>query len=267
MVTVTVAARDGSGKMAESRVTVKEVPPDPGGNGGGIGITGGGGNSESNGASIWQRIGQWIVRYIFFGWAWQKDPIASTEEQKVNQAMKEKVASAINAYSNWGRMTANERQAALTELLGQAETILGVSKQNIAFHNLGVHSDGSITMGIYYTSAGPLETTTETVQIAAKTMVINTHTRAIGSADIRKTVFHEVRHAYQSEAREDINKHVVSEATYDFWADSYRRTVEKDGWIAYLSSPREWDARQLAGQSHKYNGKNVTPVYSGNWPS
>ena len=222
-------------------------------------------------ASLWDQIVEvlssiwnFIVTYIFFGWLWQKKPL--TAEQSANQSMKDRAASAINTYSSWGRMTMEQRQAALTDLLGQAETILGVEPQNIEFHNYGVYASGGISMGRYYPDAGTLATTTGTVQIAAKTMVINTHPEAIGREYIRSTVFHEIRHAYQSEAREDINKHVVSQTTYNYWADIYLKTVE-DGMEAYMSSPREWDARQLAGQSHMYNGRNVTPVYRANWPS
>jgi len=104
------------------------------------------------------------------------------------------------------------------------------------------------------------------------------------SYEIIKTIFHEVRHAYQHESVLKKNNHIVNSKTIQWWAKNlpqgYEGFTGKDEseWYynvaataKYLGQPIEWDAKKFAKQEKEYTdyydqyGTAIIPDYRGSW--
>jgi len=91
---------------------------------------------------------------------------------------------------------------------------------------------------------------------------------------IQYILLHEMRHAYQKIARDSAGPNgwgSVTSTTIAWWQSAFARNSTDDGFEAYVSNPREWDARQFTqdpAAMHKIldnNTRVVTPTYFGQW--
>ena len=96
---------------------------------------------------------------------------------------------------------------------------------------------------------------------------IRINTAKFDTPEIRKTVVHECRHAYQWETVQGIEKHVVSNQTIDEWRksfDTYSQDTSDYG--AYAAQTIEYDAYSFAQQYLEASvGGRYGPPYTGSW--
>ena len=177
------------------------------------------------------------------------------QEQMVDHYMSEMCQSLMDKdeYSEetWNKATPEERKAMLTRFMREVNAIMGTDvNPDITFTDLGSGTRGQYTWG------------TNSVTLNSRYLK--------GGGDtymIFRTLIHEMRHCYQHTAVDNPGKFMVSEETLRQWGENFKsgnyKTVQKDGYDAYVTQPIEWDAKNFAGQKQDVAG--YDPEYRGSW--
>jgi hypothetical protein len=153
------------------------------------------------------------------------------------------------SYVNWKSADIDERKEILEKLVDQVSEEMGLSKKvKLKFEKKAENLNGSYLH-------------------SKRTVTINSNRLDDdNSYNLLRTVFHELRHAYQSEAVDQDNGHLVSQKTIEAFKLPY---IASDNGVyeKYAGQPKEFDSRNFAGQTDTL--RNVIPKYipyQGSWP-
>ncbi len=147
----------------------------------------------------------------------------------------------------WSSANTEQHKKILRSFIGEINQIMGLNVNEINFEKLGRGTRG------YYSP----KTNSVTIN--------EDYLSRKDSYQIMQTSVHEMRHAYQHAAMDQPQDFTVSQETVDRWRENDKnyKTVDKDGYDAYVGQPVEWDAKNFAKQYSDVEGK--TPEYAGSW--
>lgn len=167
--------------------------------------------------------------------------------------------------ATWKNLSESERKAALESMVAEMNSILGTNvSTKIVFKDLGLSTRGM------YSSADNKVYINSSLLVPR---VDNEGNRYDPSYELRKTIIHEMRHAYQHKAvREKMNV-LVSDKTIGKWEHNfvpgnYIRVQDGYTFEEYCLQPIEWDAKNFAGQQAELNDAiymGFRPDHIGSW--
>ena len=200
-----------------------------------------------------QRFINWLKK--LFGWE-EKEPVEVTRQQEKEHDlyMQREIFDLLDtdrfSRETWNNATVEERKAMLQAFLVELAAIYGVTvSTNVSYFQ----GDGS-TRGQYRHSDRSVH-------------INENYLSRADSYQIMQTMIHEMRHAYQHSAVDHPENYQVSAETIAQWKDNFQpghyKTVDKDGYEAYVSQPIEYDAKNFAKQYSDL--ENADPVYEGSW--
>jgi len=154
-------------------------------------------------------------------------------DQRMKQECIDLINNSQNAWDGLGGSNVPGKESFLNSLLVDVKAVLGVSVVSIYFYT----NNNETTVGQYLHQGGYIGST----WVPAKTIALNR--RYFNSTDqmfdVRFSVIHECRHAFQHEAVDGTNNHVVSRETITHWKNNFPPT-------GYYENPDENDPVQNA---------------------